>query len=91
MHQVYQALLYAVPIGKMVVLDLVVEVNPIWTTSNQFFGVPYFWYYIGGRIYANTLEVTVTQLIHQDMHVQVISLRKKVKEISQNSDGTRHF
>ncbi|KAJ0527704.1 putative alpha-N-acetylglucosaminidase [Helianthus annuus] len=38
-----QALLHAVPIGKMIVLDLFAEVNPIWTTSNQFYGVPYIW------------------------------------------------
>ncbi|KVI06376.1 Alpha-N-acetylglucosaminidase, partial [Cynara cardunculus var. scolymus] len=30
-----QALLHSVPIGKMIVLDLYAEVNPIWTTSNQ--------------------------------------------------------
>ncbi|XP_024970214.1 alpha-N-acetylglucosaminidase-like isoform X2 [Cynara cardunculus var. scolymus] len=38
-----QALLHSVPIGKMIVLDLYAEVNPIWTTSNQFYGVPYIW------------------------------------------------
>nr|GEU92850.1 hypothetical protein [Tanacetum cinerariifolium] len=30
-----QALLHAVPIGKMIVLDLFAEVTPIWTTSDQ--------------------------------------------------------
>ncbi|KAI3759359.1 hypothetical protein L6452_07117 [Arctium lappa] len=38
-----QALLHSVPIGKMIVLDLFAEVNPIWTTSDQFYGVPYIW------------------------------------------------
>ncbi|XP_071731658.1 alpha-N-acetylglucosaminidase-like isoform X2 [Rutidosis leptorrhynchoides] len=38
-----QALLDAVPIGKMIVLDLFAEVTPIWTTSDQFYGVPYIW------------------------------------------------
>ena len=38
-----QALLHAVPIGKMIVLDLFAEVKPIWTTSDQFYGVPYIW------------------------------------------------
>ncbi|KVI03558.1 Alpha-N-acetylglucosaminidase, partial [Cynara cardunculus var. scolymus] len=38
-----QALLHSVPIGKMIVLDLFAEVNPIWTTSNQFYGVPCIW------------------------------------------------
>lgn len=38
-----QALLHAVPIGKMIVLDLFAEVKPIWITSDQFYGVPYIW------------------------------------------------
>ncbi|KAI3499382.1 hypothetical protein L1887_35181 [Cichorium endivia] len=38
-----KALLHAVPIGKMIVLDLFAEVKPIWTTSDQFYGVPYIW------------------------------------------------
>lgn len=39
----FQALVHAVPIGKMIVLDLFAEVKPIWTTSDQFYGVPYIW------------------------------------------------
>ncbi|KAK1363343.1 alpha-N-acetylglucosaminidase-like [Heracleum sosnowskyi] len=38
-----KALLHSVPVGKMVVLDLFAEVLPIWTTSEQFYGVPYIW------------------------------------------------
>ncbi|KAJ7945919.1 putative Alpha-n-acetylglucosaminidase [Quillaja saponaria] len=38
-----KALLHSVPVGKLVVLDLFAEVNPIWTTSQQFYGVPYIW------------------------------------------------
>ncbi|WOL12149.1 hypothetical protein Cni_G20914 [Canna indica] len=38
-----KALLHSVPIGRMVVLDLFAEVKPIWTTSEQFYGVPYIW------------------------------------------------
>ncbi|KAI3731490.1 hypothetical protein L1987_62678 [Smallanthus sonchifolius] len=40
---------------------------------------------------ANTLEDTVTELFHQDMREQVISLRKKVKERVQNSDDYQAF
>ncbi|KAL5722320.1 alpha-N-acetylglucosaminidase [Ranunculus cassubicifolius] len=38
-----KALLHSVPIGKLVVLDLFAEVIPLWTTSEQFYGVPYIW------------------------------------------------
>lgn len=38
-----KALLHSVPVGKLVVLDLFAEVKPIWTTSEQFYGVPYIW------------------------------------------------
>ncbi|XP_004301281.1 PREDICTED: alpha-N-acetylglucosaminidase-like [Fragaria vesca subsp. vesca] len=38
-----KALLHSVPAGRMVVLDLFAEVKPIWTTSEQFYGVPYIW------------------------------------------------
>ncbi|KAH9775992.1 alpha-N-acetylglucosaminidase [Citrus sinensis] len=38
-----QALLNSVPLGKLVVLDLFAEVKPIWSTSKQFYGVPYIW------------------------------------------------
>ncbi|KAH9720042.1 alpha-N-acetylglucosaminidase [Citrus sinensis] len=38
-----QALLHSVPLGKLVVLDLFAEVKPIWSTSKQFYGVPYIW------------------------------------------------
>ena len=38
-----QALLHSVPLGRLVVLDLFAEVKPIWTTSQQFYGVPYIW------------------------------------------------
>ncbi|PON45526.1 Alpha-N-acetylglucosaminidase [Parasponia andersonii] len=38
-----QALLHSVPVGKLVVLDLYAEVKPIWSTSEQFYGVPYIW------------------------------------------------
>ncbi|KAL5076345.1 hypothetical protein RYX36_015329 [Vicia faba] len=38
-----KALLYSVPVGNLVVLDLFAEVKPIWTTSEQFYGVPYIW------------------------------------------------
>ncbi|KAI3818168.1 hypothetical protein L1987_11971 [Smallanthus sonchifolius] len=40
---------------------------------------------------ANTLEDTVTELFHQDLREQVISLRKKVKERLQNSDDYQAF
>lgn len=40
---IFQALLHSVPVGKMIVLDLFAEVLPIWTTSEQFYGVPYIW------------------------------------------------
>ncbi|KAJ6810971.1 putative alpha-N-acetylglucosaminidase [Iris pallida] len=38
-----KALLHSVPFGRMVVLDLYAEVKPIWSTSGQFYGVPYIW------------------------------------------------
>ncbi|CAK7328991.1 unnamed protein product [Dovyalis caffra] len=38
-----KALLHSVPMGKLVVLDLFAEVNPIWISSEQFYGVPYIW------------------------------------------------
>lgn len=38
-----KSLLHSVPIGRLVVLDLFAEVKPIWTTSEQFYGVPYIW------------------------------------------------
>uniref|UniRef100_A0A5B7BGJ5 Alpha-N-acetylglucosaminidase n=1 Tax=Davidia involucrata TaxID=16924 RepID=A0A5B7BGJ5_DAVIN len=38
-----KALLHSVPVGRLVVLDLFAEVKPIWTTSEQFYGVPYIW------------------------------------------------
>ncbi|KAH9720031.1 alpha-N-acetylglucosaminidase [Citrus sinensis] len=38
-----KALLHSVPLGKLVVLDLFAEVKPIWSTSKQFYGVPYIW------------------------------------------------
>ncbi|KAI4303870.1 hypothetical protein MLD38_039456 [Melastoma candidum] len=38
-----KALLHSVPLGRMVVLDLFAEVKPIWSTSEQFYGVPYIW------------------------------------------------
>lgn len=39
----------------------------------------------------NTLEDSVTQLFHQDMRDQVVSLREKVKERLQNSDDYQAF
>lgn len=42
-HACFQALLHSVPAGRLVVLDLFAEVKPIWTTSEQFYGVPYIW------------------------------------------------
>ncbi|CAN1777698.1 NAGLU [Linum perenne] len=38
-----QALLHSVPIGRLVILDLYAEVKPIWSASEQFYGVPYIW------------------------------------------------
>ncbi|XP_019154371.1 PREDICTED: alpha-N-acetylglucosaminidase-like [Ipomoea nil] len=38
-----KALLHSVPLGRLVVLDLYAEVIPIWSTSQQFYGVPYIW------------------------------------------------
>ncbi|KAG9147805.1 hypothetical protein Leryth_003414 [Lithospermum erythrorhizon] len=38
-----KALLHSVPVGKLVVLDLYAEVKPVWSTSEQFYGVPYIW------------------------------------------------
>ncbi|KAA8540869.1 hypothetical protein F0562_024993 [Nyssa sinensis] len=38
-----KALLHSVPVGRLVVLDLFAEGKPIWTTSKQFYGVPYIW------------------------------------------------
>ncbi|XP_052182621.1 alpha-N-acetylglucosaminidase-like isoform X2 [Diospyros lotus] len=38
-----KALLHSVPVGRMVVLDLFAEVKPMWSTSEQFYGVPYIW------------------------------------------------
>nr|XP_048329041.1 alpha-N-acetylglucosaminidase-like [Ziziphus jujuba var. spinosa] len=38
-----KALLHSVPVGRMVVLDLFAEVKPIWSSSEQFYGVPYIW------------------------------------------------
>ncbi|XP_062169600.1 alpha-N-acetylglucosaminidase-like [Alnus glutinosa] len=38
-----KALLHSVPVGRLVVLDLFAEVKPIWTTSQQFYGVPFIW------------------------------------------------
>ncbi|EEF52063.1 alpha-N-acetylglucosaminidase [Ricinus communis] len=38
-----KALLHSVPVGRLVVLDLFAEVKPIWTSSYQFYGVPYIW------------------------------------------------
>ncbi|KAL9265486.1 Alpha-N-acetylglucosaminidase-like protein [Drosera capensis] len=35
-----KALLHSVPYGKMIVLDLFVDVKPIWKTSSQFYGTP---------------------------------------------------
>ncbi|KAK4402361.1 Alpha-N-acetylglucosaminidase [Sesamum angolense] len=41
-----KALLHSVPVGKLVVLDLYAEVKPVWATSEQFYGVPYIWYFL---------------------------------------------
>ncbi|CAL1367819.1 unnamed protein product [Linum trigynum] len=38
-----KALLHSVPLGRLVVLDLYAEVKPIWSISEQFYGVPYIW------------------------------------------------
>ncbi|CAN0900705.1 NAGLU [Linum grandiflorum] len=38
-----KALLHSVPLGRLVVLDLYAEVKPIWSASEQFYGVPYIW------------------------------------------------
>ncbi|KAK6920761.1 Alpha-N-acetylglucosaminidase, N-terminal [Dillenia turbinata] len=38
-----KALLQSVPVGKLVVLDLFAEVKSVWSTSEQFYGVPYIW------------------------------------------------
>lgn len=38
-----KALLHSVPVGKLVVLDLYAEVKPVWSTSDQFYGIPYIW------------------------------------------------
>lgn len=38
-----KALLHSVPVGKMIVLDLFAEAKPIWSSSEQFYGVPYIW------------------------------------------------
>ncbi|KAM1295527.1 hypothetical protein FF1_015469 [Malus domestica] len=51
-----KALLHSVPAGKLVVLDLFAEVKPIWSTTEQFYGVPYIWkviysYLIVGVLY----------------------------------------
>ncbi|CAN6444848.1 unnamed protein product [Victoria cruziana] len=48
-----KALLHSVPFGKMVVLDLFADVNPIWIHSSQFYGTPYIWcmlHNFGGNI-----------------------------------------
>ncbi|KAG8388629.1 hypothetical protein BUALT_Bualt02G0145300 [Buddleja alternifolia] len=41
-----KALLHSIPVGKLVVLDLYAEVKPVWATSEQFYGVPYIWYFL---------------------------------------------
>ncbi|XP_057459524.1 alpha-N-acetylglucosaminidase-like [Actinidia eriantha] len=38
-----KALLHSVPVGRLVVLDLFAEVKPIWSTTEQFYGIPYIW------------------------------------------------
>ncbi|KAM0947769.1 putative alpha-N-acetylglucosaminidase [Dioscorea sansibarensis] len=48
-----KALLHSVPVGKMIVLDLFADVNPIWKKSSHFYGVPYVWcmlHNFGGNI-----------------------------------------
>ncbi|KAJ7547304.1 hypothetical protein O6H91_08G079400 [Diphasiastrum complanatum] len=38
-----KALLHSVPVGRMVVLDLFADVDPVWSQSNHFYGTPYIW------------------------------------------------
>lgn len=38
-----EALLRGVPIGKMIVLDLFAETQPIYTTTHSFYGQPFIW------------------------------------------------
>lgn len=38
-----KALLHSVPLGRLVVLDLFAEVKPMWSATQQFYGVPYIW------------------------------------------------
>ncbi|KAH7431001.1 hypothetical protein KP509_08G024500 [Ceratopteris richardii] len=48
-----QALLHAVPLGKLIILDLFADVKPIWKNSNNFYGVPFIWcmlHNFGGNI-----------------------------------------
>ncbi|MFS8016604.1 putative alpha-N-acetylglucosaminidase [Helianthus anomalus] len=48
-----KALLHSVPFGKMIVLDLFVDVKPVWESSSQFYGTPYVWcmlHKFGGNI-----------------------------------------
>ncbi|XP_006851078.2 alpha-N-acetylglucosaminidase isoform X3 [Amborella trichopoda] len=48
-----KALLHSVPYGKMIVLDLFADVNPIWKRSSHFYGTPYIWcmlHNFGGNI-----------------------------------------
>jgi len=47
-------------VGKLVVLDLFAEVKPIWTTSEQFYGVPYIWKVIFHHIFINKNRVNCT-------------------------------
>ncbi|CAI9094176.1 OLC1v1029869C1 [Oldenlandia corymbosa var. corymbosa] len=45
-----KALLHSVPVGKMVVLDLFAEAKPLWSSSEQFYGVPCMLHNFAGNI-----------------------------------------
>ena len=36
-------LLLAVPHGRLILLDLFAEVNPLWKSTESFYGVPFIW------------------------------------------------
>ncbi|XP_065053956.1 alpha-N-acetylglucosaminidase-like isoform X1 [Rhopilema esculentum] len=58
-----KALLTGVPVGKMIILDLFAEVQPIWKETESFYGQPFIWcmlHNFGGNLglYGKVEEVT---------------------------------
>ncbi|AYD47709.1 alpha-N-acetylglucosaminidase [Arachidicoccus soli] len=86
-----KALLDAVPDDKMIILDLISEVYPVWNRTNAFFGKPWIWNMLnnfGGNtnLFGNMRQVAIgpSEALHSKNSGKMVGIGLTPEAIEQN-------